>query len=139
MNSKKDKIIAIGVSAGGMAALKKILPHLPSEFPMAVTIVQHMHSDSDGFMAQYLNDKCRLEVKMADEKEPILDGRIYIAPPNYHLKIEEDLTVSLSIDEPVNFARPTSKGLFETAAEVYGINLIGVVLTGANSDWSLGL
>jgi len=82
---------------------------------------------------------CVLKVKFADEKELILPGRVYIAPPNYHLMIEEDRTFSLSIDEPVNFARPSIDVLFETAAEVYGQGLIGVILTGANDDGSFGL
>lgn len=131
--------IAIGVSAGGMEALKKILPFLPEDFRLAVMVVQHMKSDSDDFLARFLNEKCNLPVKQADEKEIVKGGHIYIAPPNYHLLIEDDLTFSLSVDEPVNFARPSIDVLFESAAEVYGKGLVGAVLTGANNDGSNGL
>ena len=68
-----------------------------------------------------------------------MKNKIYIAPPNYHLLVEADRTFSLSIDEPVNYARPSIDVLFETAADVYKTNLIGVILTGANTDGSHGL
>lgn len=129
----------MGVSLGGMGALNCILPYLPSDFALPVIIVQHTRSTSDNFLAHCLNEKCNLKVKEADEKENILRGVIYIAPPNYHLMVENDRTFSLSIDEPVNYARPSIDVLFETAADVYGINLIGLILTGANADGSQGL
>ncbi|MFH1489659.1 MAG: chemotaxis protein CheB, partial [Pseudomonadota bacterium] len=97
------------------------------------------HPTSDDFLAHYLNERCELKVKQADEKEDILSGVIYLAPPGYHLMVEEDRTFSLSVDEPVNFARPSIDVLFETAAEVYGEKLVGVVLTGASADGSHGL
>ena len=78
-------------------------------------------------------------MKQADEKECILPGVIYLAPPGYHLMIEEDKTFSLSVDSPVNFARPSIDVLFETEADAYGARLVGVILTGANSDGSRGL
>ncbi len=71
--------------------------------------------------------------------EHLLKNKIYIAPPNYHLLVEADRTFSLSIDEPVNYARPSINVLFETAADVYKTNLVGVILTGANADGSHGL
>ena len=135
----KYEAIVIGVSAGGLSALNRILPDLPSDFALAVIIVQHMHATGDNFLASYLNDKCNLKVKEVDDKESILKNKIYIAPPNYHLLVEADRTFSLSIDEPVNYARPSIDVLFETAADVYKTNLIGVILTGANTDGSHGL
>lgn len=142
---KKGKIvrnfeaIVIGVSAGGMDALCTILPALPATFTSSIVIVQHMHPQSGGYLAQILNAKCQIPVKEAEEKETIEPGTVYIAPPNYHLMIEADKTFSLSIDGPVNYARPSIDVLFDTAAEVYGDYLVGVVLTGANKDGSLGL
>lgn len=135
----KYEAIVIGVSAGGLSALNRILPDLPSDFTLAVIIVQHMHTTGDNFLSSYLNDKCNLNVKEVDDKESILKNTIYIAPPNYHLLVEADRTFSLSIDEPVNYARPSIDVLFETAADVYTTNLIGVILTGANTDGSHGL
>lgn len=131
--------IVMGVSAGGMEALRSILPLLPAVFTPAVIIVQHMHPFSDDFLTHYLNGRCKLMVKQADEKEKIISGIIYIAPPNYHLMIEEDRTFSLSIDKPVNYARPSIDVLFETAADVYRTKVAGVILTGANADGAHGI
>jgi two-component system chemotaxis response regulator CheB len=122
-----------------MEALSTIFPYLPYGFALPLIVVQHQHSTSDDFLARYLNERCNLEVKQANEKEDILPGAIYFAPPDYHLMIEEDKTFSLSMDTPVNFARPSIDVLFETAADVYGEKLVGVVLTGANTDGSQGL
>jgi two-component system, chemotaxis family, protein-glutamate methylesterase/glutaminase len=135
----KYEAIVIGVSAGGIEALGKILPKLPKDFSPAVIIVQHMNASSNDFLARYFDEMCSLRVKQADEKEMALPGTVYIAPPNYHLMLEDDRTFSLSIDAPVNFARPSIDILFETAAVVYGARLVGVVLTGASSDGSHGL
>ena len=131
--------IAIGVSAGGVKALGIILPHLPPDFNLGIIIVQHLHPSADDSLVHRLNKSCTLVVKLADEKEPIVPGVIYIAPPDYHLMVEEDRTFSLSIDEPVNYARPSIDVLFETAADAYGSKLVGIVLTGANADGSHGL
>lgn len=135
----KLEAIVIGVSAGGWDALNTILPALPREFTLPVVIVQHLSPDSEGYLAQSLNKRCLLKVKEADEKEPIEPGTIYIAPANYHLLIEEDRTLSLSISEHVHYSRPSIDVLFETAAEAFGPRLIGVVLTGASADGSQGL
>ena len=80
-----------------------------------------------------------LTVKEADEKEHLEAGIVYLAPPNYHLMVEKDKTLSLTVDERFNYSRPSIDILFESAAEVFGPQLIGVVLTGANSDGSYGL
>lgn len=133
------KAIVIGASAGGMTALRILLTSLPRNFSAAVIVVQHVSSRSDNYMVRYLNDNCIINVKEADEKEKIVCGKVYFAPPNYHLLIEDDETFSLTIDEPYNYARPSIDILFETASEVYTNQLIGVILTGANHDGSQGL
>ena len=74
-----------------------------------------------------------------DEKEKIESGTVYISPPNYHMLIEEDLTIALSTEEKKNYSRPSIDILFETAAYAYGSKLIGIVLTGANNDGADGL
>ncbi len=131
--------VVIGVSAGGIKALETLLPFLPHEYFMPVIIVKHLNPDSDDFLARYLDDKCRLKVKHAAEKEPIMPGTAYLAPPNYHLRIGSNRTFSLSSDNLVNYARPSIDVLFETAAEVYGSGLIGIILTGASSDGTKGI
>ena len=131
--------IVMGVSAGGMEALSTILPYLPVRFTLSVMVVQHQHPASDNFLVHYLDERCRLRVKQADEKEPILAGVVYFAPPDYHLLVEQDKTLSLSVDPLVNFARPSIDVLFESAADVYRSDLVGVILTGASTDGSQGL
>ena len=133
------KAIVIGVSSGGMNALKTIFSALPANFGIPIIIVQHVGANSDSQWINLLNEKSNLHLKEADEKEKIEKGNVYFAPPNYHLLIEKDNTFSLTIDERVNFARPSIDVLFESAAEAYNKKLIGVVLTGSNHDGSLGI
>lgn len=131
--------LVIGASAGGMKALKTLLTGLPHDFPLAIAIVQHMASHSDSYMAEYLGTGCSLPVKEADDKEEFRKGAVYLAPAGYHLQVEPDRTLSLSVDPPVNFSCPSIDVLFDSAADVFGSRLIGVVLTGASADGSAGL
>ena len=131
--------IVIGVSSGGMNAMKVIVKLLPKDFNIPIIIVQHISPRSDNQWINLSNDKSDLYIKEADEKEKIEPGKIYIAPPNYHLLVESNKTFSLTIDERVNFARPSIDVLFESAAEAYKTKLIGVVLTGANEDGTKGM
>ncbi|QUH25401.1 chemotaxis protein CheB [Serpentinicella alkaliphila] len=133
------KAVVMGTSMGGINALKSILTKFDQNFPVPILIVQHMSSHSNNFLANYLNEICKIEVKEADEKEKVIPGYAYIAPPNYHLLIEKDGYISLSVEEKINFARPSIDVLFETAADAYRHNLIGVILTGANRDGAKGL
>ena len=135
----KYRCIVIGVSSGGMEALSVIIPALPSTFFLPVIIVQHISPYSDNYMTRYLNDICKVTVKEVDEKEKILPGFVYTAPPDYHVLVEDDETFSLSVEDRVNYARPSIDVLFESAADVYGPTLVGVILTGANNDGSLGM
>lgn len=135
----KYRAIVIGASAGGMDAIKYILMPLQEEFPASILIVQHLSPHSDGYMARHLNELCKINIKEADEKEKILPGNVYIAPSNYHLLVEKDETLSLTVDPKVNYSRPSIDVLFESAAEVYENELIGIILTGGNGDGSKGL
>lgn len=131
--------VVVGVSAGGFKALNTILPPLPGDFPCPIIIAQHRMAAEDDFLVESLDSKCKLTFKEADDKDILKSGTIYIAPGDYHLLVEKDKTLSLSIDEPVQYARPSIDVLFETASEVFGPNLIGIILTGANSDGSKGI
>ncbi|MBE8398656.1 chemotaxis protein CheB [Leptospira borgpetersenii] len=135
----KYEAIVIGVSAGGMNAMKTILPSLPAGYGIPLILVQHIGPRSDGTWIRVLRDFSRIKIKEAEEKEKIGPGTVYVAPPNYHLLIEKDKTVSLSTSERVNFSRPSIDVLFESASDAYGDGLIGIVLTGANSDGAKGL
>src|SRR5688500_15994954 len=123
------KAIVIGVTLGGLNAMKYLFPLLPADFPIPIIVVQHISPHSDNHWVSLLNDMSRLNIKEADEKEKIRAGNIYVAPANYHLLVERDHTFSFTIDEKVNFARPSIDVLFDSAADAYGNELIGVVLT----------
>ena len=131
--------IVIGVSSGGMKAMKIMFSHLPKGFKTPIVIVQHISAHSDSQWIQLLNDTYTIDIKETDEKEKIENGKVYFAPPNYHLLIEKDKTFSLTIDERVNYARPSIDVLFESAAEAYKNKLIGIILTGSNSDGTNGI
>jgi two-component system chemotaxis response regulator CheB len=139
MEKMTYKAIAIGASAGALEALSSLLPALPAGYPLSIFVVVHLPSDKDSGLAQLLQYKCPLKVCEAEDKEPIESGTVYIAPPDYHLLIEKNNRLSLSSDEPVLYSRPSIDVMFESAADVYGDGLIGVVLTGANADGSKGL
>ncbi len=131
--------VVIGSSAGGLNALKTIFMALDKHFPLPVIIVQHVSPAADNYLATFLNSLEKIRVKEADEKEIPQAGVAYIAPPNYHLLMEHNGSFTLTVEERVNYARPSIDVLFETAAETYGDGLIGIILTGANNDGSVGL
>ena len=137
--SKSIQAIVIGTSAGGLDALSTILSGLPSTLAVPILVVIHLPPHKISSIADILNVRCDLNVIEACDKTNIQKGHIYFAPPNYHMMIEKDKTISLSVDEAVNFSRPSIDVLFETAADAYGQNLLGVVLTGANGDGAKGL
>jgi two-component system, chemotaxis family, protein-glutamate methylesterase/glutaminase len=138
-HKKRYEAIVIGSSAGGLNALKVLFHGLTNRFNIPLIIVQHISPDSENYLIHILNNIMKLQVKEADEKEQPMPGMAYLAPPNYHLLLEPDRTFTLTIDERVNYARPSIDVLFETAAEAYKDKLVGIVLTGANNDGSKGL
>lgn len=132
------RAVVIGGSAGALDVLRAIARTLPSELNCPVVIVIHLPSHSTG-LAELLAAETTLTVKQAEDKEPLSVGTIYIAPPSYHLLIEANGAFALSVDSPVHFSRPAIDVLFETARDVYGANLIGVLLSGASEDGAAGL
>ncbi len=139
MGSASYDAVVIGVSAGGLQALKTFLPALPASFPLPLAIVQHTGEHSGSFTAEYLNTLSNITVKEAEDKEPLQACHAYLAPAGYHLLIEPDKIFSLSVDGRVNYCCPSVDVLFESAADVFRASLIGVVLTGANRDGAQGL
>jgi two-component system, chemotaxis family, protein-glutamate methylesterase/glutaminase len=131
--------VVIGASAGALEVLSNLLPALPSDYRLPILIVVHLPPDNTSLFAELFRARCAIRVREAEDKEPIEPGVVYFAPPDYHLLVEEDKRLSLSDDEPVLFSRPSIDVLFESAADAYGGGLIGVVLTGANSDGANGL
>jgi two-component system, chemotaxis family, protein-glutamate methylesterase/glutaminase len=132
-------IVAIAASAGGLKALSQVLAHLPAEFPAAVVIVQHLDPRYRSLMADILSRRTRLQVKQAEEGDPLQPGNVYIAPPNRHLLVNPDGTLSLSQSELVHFVRPSADLLFDSVAASYKDRAIAVVLTGTGNDGTMGV
>ncbi len=126
--------VVMGASAGAVSALSQLLPALPKGYRLPILIVVHVPANPNTNLAGLFQPKCHVTVKEAEDKEPIVPGTVYFAPPDYHLLIERGRYVSLSVEEPVNFSRPSIDVLFESAADVYGRRLLGIILTGANHD-----
>ncbi len=133
------KAIVIGASYGGMEGIKTLLSGLPAGFNFPLLIVLHIGNNSISAYLSMLNNKTPFNVKEADDKKTIQPGVVYFAPPNYHLQVEQNFTFSLSADPKVNFSRPSIDVLFETAAWAYRTELLGILLTGSNSDGAEGL
>lgn len=138
-NPKKIEAVVIGASAGGIEALKQILPTLPETYNIPIIIVLHIPAGEPSLLPEVFEHKVKLPVKEATDKEIIKPGTIYFAPSSYHLLIEKNKTFSLSIKEPVLFSRPSIDVLFESASQAYSETLVGILLTGANKDGAEGL
>ena len=139
MKGRSFDAIVIGTSAGGVDALSQLLPALPAELRLSVFIVLHLPRERPSLLVEIFSDRCALPVREAEDKEPPAPGTVYFAPPDYHLLVEPGPQLALSIDEPVNFSRPSIDVLFESAAEIYGPTLLGIILTGASDDGARGL
>lgn len=131
--------VVIGASAGGVEALTVLLPALPAGLAVPVMAVLHLPRERPSLLVEIFTPRCVRPVREAQDKEPIQPGTVYFAPADYHLLVEAGPALALSLDEPVHYSRPSIDVLFETAAEVYGERLLGIVLTGASQDGAAGL
>ena len=131
-------LVVVGTSWGGLAALRTLVAGLPASFQMAVLLVQHRHKDSDHLLRSLLQERSSLVVREVEDKMPLEQGHIYVAPADYHTLVEPGY-FSLSIDAPVRYSRPSIDVTFSSAADSYAHRTVGVVLTGANADGADGL
>ena len=131
--------VVIGASAGGVQALAELLPAFSDRAAVAIFVVLHLPRDRPSLLTEVFSAKCALEVREAQDKEPVAPGTVYFAPSNYHLLVDQGPQLSLSADDLVHHSRPSIDVLFESAADVYGPRLLGVILTGANEDGAEGL
>jgi two-component system chemotaxis response regulator CheB len=132
-------LICIGASWGGLDAVGRVLADLPAAVELPVVLAQHRSADSrDGALAQLLGTQGSRRVQDAVDKVALEPSNVYIAPPDYHLLVERG-SLALSVDERIQFARPSIDVLFESAADAYGSGVIGIILTGANEDGARGL
>jgi two-component system chemotaxis response regulator CheB len=132
-------IVAIAASAGGLNAITLLIRALPADFPVPLVIVQHLDPRHRSLIADILSRRTKLNVKQAEEGERIAVGSVYIAPPNRHLLVNADRSVSLTQTELVHFVRPSADLLFESVAASYKDRAIGVVLSGSGSDGAMGV
>lgn len=130
-------LLVIGVSLGGIEALKTVLGGLGADFPVPVAVVQHRHRTSSDALVTLLQAHTSLRLCEPDDKEPMRPGTVYFAPAEYHL-LAESGWFELSIGEPVCHSRPSVDVLFESAADALGAGVLGVILTGANADGAAG-
>ncbi|MGH2701817.1 MAG: chemotaxis protein CheB [Actinomycetota bacterium] len=131
-------LVVVGASWGGLQALKWLLGGLPDDFPTPIVVAQHRSTDSSDVMVRMLQGHSSLIISEASDKDAIEAGHVYIAPPDYHLLVEPG-SLALSTDEFVHHSRPSIDVAFESAADAYADRLVGVILTGANTDGSAGL
>lgn len=131
--------IVVGASAGGVSAVRTLLEALPANCPALVMIVLHLPRDRPSQAAELFAQYCALPVAEAEDKAPLTPGTVWIAPPDYHLMVEDRDTMSLSLDEPVLFSRPAIDPLFESAAAVFADRVLAILLTGASNDGSEGV
>lgn len=131
--------VAIGASAGGVEVLSVLLSALPASCRASFFIVVHIPRERPSLLADVFGAKCALPVREAEDKEPVQPGTVYFAPPDYHLLLDRGPVLALSSDEAVHFSRPSIDVLFDSAADIYGERLLGLILTGANQDGAEGL
>jgi len=132
------EIVAMASSAGGLNALGQVLSDLPAEF-VPVVVVQHLDPRHRSLMAEILGRRTALEVRQAQEGDRVERGVVYIAPPDRHLLVNGDGSLSLTRTELVHFVRPSADLLFESVAASYRERTIAVVLTGSGSDGEMGV
>jgi two-component system chemotaxis response regulator CheB len=133
------EIVAFAASAGGLNALSHVLAAIPRDFPASIVVVQHLDPRHRSLMADILGKRTALLVKQAEEGDALEPGTCYIAPPNRHLLVNPDGTLSLSQSELVHFVRPSADLLFESTAASFKDRAIGVVLSGTGSDGAMGV
>ena len=136
--SESVQCIVMGASAGAVEALQQLLPSLPAGYPSPIVVVVHIPPTSESLLSDLFASVSSLPMHEVEDKEYLTTG-VYFAPPNYHVLIENNRTLSLSNEEPVLYSRPSIDVLFESAADAYGPALMGILLTGANDDGGRGL
>lgn len=133
------KLIVIGGSAGSFQLVLKILATLPKDYPIPIAMTLHRSKEIRNGFSEALQLKSNLEIREPKDKEVIKPGMVYLAPSNYHLLVDLGFTFSLSTEEVVKFSRPSIDMSFESASYVYQHKLLGILLSGANSDGAEGI
>ena len=132
-------VVAMAASADGLNALSQVLSALSADFPVSIVVVQHLSPQYPSLIAEILDRRTPLSVKQAEEGGKLSPGKVFIAPPDYHLLVNSDGSLSLSQSAKVHFVRPAAEVLFESVVESYKDRAIAVVLTGGDGDGSRGV
>jgi two-component system chemotaxis response regulator CheB len=136
------RVVAIGVSTGGPAALGYLLPRLPPDLPAAVIVVQHMPEGFTAMLASRLHQACALPVQEARDEEPLRQGYVYLAPGGRHLRVassSDGLRLAVTPGSPVSWHCPSVDVLFDSVAVELGSRAVGVLMTGMGEDGAAGL
>lgn len=134
-----SNLIVLGGSWGGIQASLSVLSGLPASYSIPILLVLHRLRNFEGNLQDIFAKRLALKAVEIEEKEPLCPGYVYLAPANYHVLIEKDHTFSLDDSELENFSRPSIDVTFTSAADVFGENTIGILLSGASRDGSSGL
>jgi two-component system chemotaxis response regulator CheB len=132
-------LLVIGGSAGSFVLIQQLVNALPGDFAMPVVVVLHRGRQYKSVLEALLQQHSSVKVKEAEDKEVLEAGKVYIAPADYHLLVEDDHSVSLDVSEPVWFCRPSIDVVFESAVDIYRQEVIGVLFSGANEDGANGI
>jgi two-component system chemotaxis response regulator CheB len=132
-------VVAVAASAGGIHALGDLLLALPADFPVAIVVVLHLDPKHPSLLADILGRRTKLKVRQAQAGDRLAPGGVLTAPPNHHLLINGDGTVTLTQTELVHFVRPSADLLFESVAASYRHRAVAVVLTGSGTDGAMGI
>lgn len=136
--TRRLELVVIGASSGGLETLIEFLQALPGQYMVPTVVVLHQRANRESGIPEMLSKYTHLKVIEPEDKQKIETGCMYIAPPNYHLLIDADHSIALSLDAPLNYSRPSIDMAFISASEVYEQGLVGCVFTGANSDGADG-
>lgn len=131
--------LIIGGSAGSLDVLLEIFPALRNDIGFPIVLVVHRKASNGSLLTDLLKSRTTLAVGEAEEKEFLSPGKVFIAPADYHMLIEEDRSISLDYSEKVNYSRPSIDVTFQSAAEVFREKLVCILLSGSNADGVEGL
>ncbi|MBE5317933.1 chemotaxis protein CheB [Pedobacter sp. MR2016-19] len=131
--------LVIGGSAGSLDVLLEIFPALRNDIRFPIIIVVHRKASNESLLTDLLKSRTTLAVGEAEEKEFLIPGKVFIAPADYHMLIEEDRSISLDYSEKINYSRPSIDVTFQSAAEVFKEKLVCILLSGSNADGVEGL
>ena len=139
VSSTPCSALIIGGSAGSLDVLLEIFPVLKDDINFPIVLVVHRKASNESLLTDLLQSRTKLQVSEAEEKEFLTPGKVFIAPADYHMLIEENGSISLDYSEKVNYSRPSIDVTFQSAAEVFKEKLVCILLSGSNADGVEGL